>query len=993
MNDLAKLTIAVESQDVLTAKQRLQGLERQGGLTEARMLAFGAAAQRTGRMLTMGLTLPILGFGVMAVKTAADFESSMNRVRAITNATEAEFRQLNNLARELGATTKFSAQEAAEGMAFLSMAGFEVNQVIGAMPGLLDLASAGQLDLARAADIASNVLQGFRLEVSQTGQVVDVLAATSSSANTDIEQLGLAMSYAAPISAGLGVSIEMAASAIGALSDAGIQGSRAGRSFMQVLIQLTSEADKMGVNLYDAQGNMRNFGDIIDDIAAKGFRTAEIMDMFGARAGPALEILLDRGGEGLRRFATDLEGAGGTAERMSKQQMEGLKGSILELRSAFQELQLVFTSGGLLDDVTKLTRGLTEKLRAFANLEDTTRRNIITLSLYAAAAGPILMVVGKLTTTAIRATHAVRGLTVAMMAHPYVAAGVAVTGLTVALIRYVRTQQDVNYGASDTVRNLKEQQIEFNTLVQRITQVNQGEEKRKELLDELKNSFPDYIQGVDTSTVSNQELAKALKEVNEEMARKILVQRQEERVSQAERRHSEALANSYEAEARILMRLNRANQEHQLGLNLTNRTQEEAIRLVGEALQKRIQASTLQGRMFNRESQSLYELSQLQAGYRNSLAQVGQTERELAKIREYQEGVMGSLGEATQKQTGFQDEIVDSVDQLIQENQELIDSWEEMTEWINKGSIRDLQNQIKALAGPMMDATDPDVVRKYLKEIDNLERAIANLKGELKPTVRETYLDEMADSLDELIKKNQEFQRGLKIEEWIEPGSIRGINLEIQRLTHEMERFTDPVKVQQYAAEIEALRKKIQELMGETQKANNTARELSWAFQSAFENAIISGNNLRSVIQGLIDDMLRLALRAAVTQPLANWFSASIVGTSGTPQKVNDALIMKDGKVIQPSSDDHILAMKDFSPLLRGQDKSSPANVSINVNVNNTLSEEGIEVHTDQRDRGDGTVDIEMVVVRTVVNDIVKGGLVAKALQDTHGIRRIGRRR
>src|SRR5690554_5207658 len=179
------------------------------------------------------------------INLMADFGQEMSTVRAITGATDAQFEQLQNTARELGATTRFSASEAAAGIQFLARAGFEVDDILASIEGTLQLAQAGAMGLAEAADIASNVLTGFRLNAAETSRVVDVLALASNSSNTNVSQLGQAMSMVAPVAAGLGVSVEEASAAIGALSDAGIQSSRAGTGLRRVLSSLESPSSKM----------------------------------------------------------------------------------------------------------------------------------------------------------------------------------------------------------------------------------------------------------------------------------------------------------------------------------------------------------------------------------------------------------------------------------------------------------------------------------------------------------------------------------------------------------------------------------------------------------------------------------------------------------------------------------------------------------------------------------------------------------------------------
>jgi len=164
-----------------------------------KMIGVGQPLTRTGRYLSLRITAPLIAIGAQALRTAANFEQSMNRVRALTGATGSTFEQLEATARQLGATTQFSASEAAEGMGFLAMAGFEANEIISAMPATLNLAAAGVMSLGDTADIVSNIMQGFGITAEDLEATADILTQTFTSSNTNLQQLGYGMSYVAPV--------------------------------------------------------------------------------------------------------------------------------------------------------------------------------------------------------------------------------------------------------------------------------------------------------------------------------------------------------------------------------------------------------------------------------------------------------------------------------------------------------------------------------------------------------------------------------------------------------------------------------------------------------------------------------------------------------------------------------------------------------------------------------------------------------------------------
>lgn len=262
---------------------------------ESTFKTLGNKLNNIGKTMTTRVTLPIVGMGVAMIKTAGDFEQSMNKVSAISGATGADFDMLRNKAKELGATTSFSASQAADGMSFLAMAGFEANEIVSAMPGVLNLAAAGNMDLATSADIASNILTGFGMTAEESNRMVDILAKTFTSSNTNLVQLGEAMKYVAPVAHGFGVSVEETAAIVGMLSDAGIQSSMAGTTLRNIIVTLGEASDELGFSMYDATGAMLPMADILDRLTEKTGGAQQAVDLFGNRAGPGLISLLDQG--------------------------------------------------------------------------------------------------------------------------------------------------------------------------------------------------------------------------------------------------------------------------------------------------------------------------------------------------------------------------------------------------------------------------------------------------------------------------------------------------------------------------------------------------------------------------------------------------------------------------------------------------------------------------------------------------------------------------
>ena len=378
-------------------------------------------------------------FAGLATKTFADFESQMSRVSAITQTTGEDFEMLSKQARELGGTTAFTAKQAAEGMTFLGMAGFETDEIMQSLTGTLNLAAAANIELGRSADIASNILTGFRLEAEETDRVVDVLAKTVSSSNVNMEQLGEAMKFFAPTAAAMGISIEEAAATVGLLGNAGLQGSIATRALSAAMTRLASPTSEMkrtmedlGVEFFNAQGQFVGMEGLVGNLndSFKGLtqqqQQAALGTLFGTEAVKQFNILLSAGVDELSAFTTELENAQGTAQEMAETQLDNLKGSVIKLNSAFQETQI--SLGGLISQALRpMVDALTFLLIKFNELHPGIKNAVF--------------IVGGLTTAAIALGAALAALilvkgtlitVVGTMAGVFTVAGTAVAGFVVA---------------------------------------------------------------------------------------------------------------------------------------------------------------------------------------------------------------------------------------------------------------------------------------------------------------------------------------------------------------------------------------------------------------------------------------------------------------------------------------------------------------------------------------------------------------------------------
>jgi len=360
-----------------------------------KVATMGASIASAGTSMMVGITAPLALVGAFSLKTAADYSEAMASVKAVTNATTEEFNLLDEAAKYLGATTRYSAVEVAEAMKFMGMTGMDTATILESVDDVLLLAAAGNLEMGTAADIVTNIMAGFNLEASELTPTVDTLVKAFTSANVDLNMLGESMKYAGPVANAYGMTLDETAAIVGTLGNAGIQGSMAGTTLRQILLQLTDVTADLGIEMYDAQGNMRPVIDILSDIEDTGIATTEIIDMFGARAGPGVAVLLAEGTDALKDFTTELENTGGTAQDVADTQMEGIHGEIIKLKSAFEGFRIAIGEA-LIPILTPLIEKLTNLFRWFTDLSPTVKKLLVVFGGIAAAIGPVLFVVGKL---------------------------------------------------------------------------------------------------------------------------------------------------------------------------------------------------------------------------------------------------------------------------------------------------------------------------------------------------------------------------------------------------------------------------------------------------------------------------------------------------------------------------------------------------------------------------------------------------------------------
>lgn len=324
-----------------------KGLKSLGSIT-----AKGLKAATT---TIAGTATALAGVSTAAIKVGSDFEAQMSRVKAISGATGEEFDQLRQQAIDLGADTAFSASQAAQGMENLAAAGFETNEIMSAMPGMLDLAAASGEDLAASADIAASTLRGFGLEASEAGRVADVLAENANRTNSSVAETGEAMKYIAPLARAAGISMEETAAAIGIMANAGIQGSQAGTTLRGALSRLSKPTDimqqamdELGVSFYDSEGKMLSLAEQVGMLqsAMEGMTDEQknnyLVTLYGQEALSGMLALINEGPDSLSSLTAAYEACDGSAKAAAETMQDNLKGAVEQLSGSAETLGIVF---------------------------------------------------------------------------------------------------------------------------------------------------------------------------------------------------------------------------------------------------------------------------------------------------------------------------------------------------------------------------------------------------------------------------------------------------------------------------------------------------------------------------------------------------------------------------------------------------------------------------------------------------------------------------
>jgi len=485
--------IAADEQELKNLQQELRNFgdvgKAQAQAVASRFEEVGRKIQETGdkitgvgKTLTTNVTLPIVAAGTAAVATAADFESGMSRVQAVTGSTAEEMSKLEDVALEMASKTSFTATEAADALYYMGLAGWKSEQMIEGLPAVLNLAAASGEDLATVSDIVTDAMTAFGLKAEEAAGFADVLAATAANSNTTVGMMGEAFKYIAPVAGSLGYNIQDVALALGTMANNGIKGSQAGASLRNVLTRLakpTKEVQEameaLGVSLEDSDGNMLSLGEVIgqlresfsegevsiedfaiqvaelddaledgtmtqeeyekslEDLAraaygVEGAEAAKLAAMLGGqRAMSSILALVNTSAEEYGKLEEAISSSEGAAKRMADTMLDNLKGQFTILKSQIEGVSIELGKE-LIPTIGKVVGKIQEWVKAFARLDDGTKETIIQIAAIVAAAGPAIIVIGQM----VKAVGLLSSGIGLLIAHPVAAA----IGAMVAAIAY-----------------------------------------------------------------------------------------------------------------------------------------------------------------------------------------------------------------------------------------------------------------------------------------------------------------------------------------------------------------------------------------------------------------------------------------------------------------------------------------------------------------------------------------------------------------------------
>lgn len=439
--DLNEVLKKVDSGEIEMSESEYRNLQREIALTEQKLKklnkesrefgsigaqrianvgknlkSFGEGVTNAGKKM-LPVTGIITGIGTAAVKTSTNFESAMSEVAATMGMTADEinsgskdYKVLEKAARDMGAATKYSASESANALNYLALAGYDVQKSVKTLPTVLNLAAAGNMDLAEASDMVTDAMSALGKVAGTSDSFVDKMAKTAQKSNTSVQQLGQGILTVGGTAKVLKGGVTELNTVLGLLANNGIKGSEGGTKLRNIILSLTAPTDKasgaiksLGLEVSDSEGNLRSFNDIFADLkkSLKGMssaeKTAKLNQIFNKTDLKAVNALLANTGKSFTKLSKQIDNSDGAAQNMADTMQNNLSGQLTTLKSALSEAGISIGKA-LIPVIKRLVSFIQDLTTKFNSLDDKTKTTIVVIAGIVAAIGPLLIVIGKLIT-------------------------------------------------------------------------------------------------------------------------------------------------------------------------------------------------------------------------------------------------------------------------------------------------------------------------------------------------------------------------------------------------------------------------------------------------------------------------------------------------------------------------------------------------------------------------------------------------------------------
>jgi hypothetical protein len=494
--------------------------------------------QQTGKNLSMKLTAPLVALGAVSFNVFKGFEAEMSKVKAVSGATAEEFKALSDNAKDLGASTMFTAREVAQLQTEFAKLGFTATEITKVTESTLALAQASGSDLARAAEVAGSTLRAFGLDASETGRVADVMAKSFSTSALDMEHFANSMAFVAPVAKSAGMSIEETSAMLAVLANAGIKGSKAGTALRRII----SEIGATGKPVSEA----------LKDLASKGLNLADAKDEVGRSAQSAL-LILSEGVEQIKPLTKEFENSAGAANAMATEMGDNALGASKRLESAMEGLGISIGEV-VAEAVVPMMEGIAKLASKLNKMSPAVKRNVVVIAALVASIGPLMFLTGGLLRNfrflriAMVRSNATTKIAIALQkAYNFVLKmnpiGIVITALTaLAGVLFlvnrrkkeaVKIEKGLTDSAKEDIANTQIRQAQANNLINTIKSQNISNEQRGRLIRKLNTEYKDLLPNLIDEKDSVEDIAKAQKEMNKQMAKKIAMIAAQDEMAQA----------------------------------------------------------------------------------------------------------------------------------------------------------------------------------------------------------------------------------------------------------------------------------------------------------------------------------------------------------------------------------------------------------------------------------------------------------------------------